>query len=81
MDQKQAQAWLLALLSKNLKIDPKGIQPDVMLSEYGMDSMQAVMLSGEISELTGQEVPPNILYERPTVHELAAYMEELCSSP
>ncbi|MCU4120424.1 acyl carrier protein [Variovorax sp. N23] len=77
MSKDVASDWIVAYLADCLKIEPSRIEAHVVLSEYGLDSMQAVMMSGDISELTGREVPPNILYEYPTVDQLAAYMEKL----
>ncbi|MEU0948028.1 beta-ketoacyl synthase N-terminal-like domain-containing protein [Streptomyces canus] len=51
---------------------------DRPLADLGMSSRDAVALSGDLSRLTGRELPPTLLWEAPTGEDLAAH---LCRMP
>jgi acyl carrier protein len=61
-------AWLTERISKALKV--KG----AMLSKYGLQSIDAVILAMEIEEEVGVELPPTLLWEHNTTNECAAYL-------
>ncbi|WP_405837524.1 acyltransferase domain-containing protein [Streptomyces sp. NBC_01518] len=50
---------------------------DRPLAELGMSSREAVVLAGELSSLTGHELPATLLWEAPTVDAL---VERVCGS-
>ncbi|MFE3034837.1 beta-ketoacyl synthase N-terminal-like domain-containing protein [Streptomyces canus] len=51
---------------------------DRPLADLGMSSRDAVALAGDLSRLTGRELPPTLLWEAPTGEALAAH---LCRVP
>ncbi|WP_033415591.1 type I polyketide synthase [Streptomyces canus] len=51
---------------------------DRPLADLGMSSRDAVVLAGDLSRLTGRELPPTLLWEAPTGEDLAAH---LCRVP
>lgn len=51
---------------------------DRPLADLGMSSRDAVVLAGDLSRLTGRELPPTLLWEAPTGEALAAH---LCRMP
>ncbi|CAM5714274.1 type I polyketide synthase [Streptomyces canus] len=51
---------------------------DRPLADLGMSSRDAVVLAGELSRLTGRELPATLLWEAPTGEALVAY---LCRTP
>ncbi|MFI6463687.1 acyltransferase domain-containing protein [Streptomyces sp. NPDC050538] len=50
---------------------------DRPLADLGMSSRQAIVLAGELSALTGHELPTTLLWEAPTVDAL---VERVCST-
>lgn len=78
-DRNAVVAWILDDLVSRLKLERHRIDTGVPLNQYGLDSMQAVMMSGDIGEWIGVEVPPNALYEHPTVDRLARYILSLAT--
>ena len=48
--------------------------PDLSLNELGVGSRDAVVLSGELSELFGRPVSPVEFWQHPTVNALAAFL-------
>ncbi|MEU9143538.1 acyl carrier protein [Streptomyces sp. NPDC048349] len=63
-------AWLSARLSVYLRRAPESIDPTVPLAEYGMDSVAALSLCGDLEEEFGLEVEPTLLWDHPTVESL-----------
>jgi acyl transferase domain-containing protein/acyl carrier protein len=66
------QAWLVARLSAGLAIAPSEIDVREPFASYGLDSVRAVALSGELEEWLGRRLSPTLAYEYPTIAELAA---------
>jgi acyl transferase domain-containing protein/acyl-CoA synthetase (AMP-forming)/AMP-acid ligase II/acyl carrier protein len=68
------EAWLIARLSEALKVNPHTLDVHTPLASYGMDSAQAVSLSGDLEEWLGQEFSPTLVYDYPSIYALAAYL-------
>ncbi|MDO0935643.1 beta-ketoacyl synthase N-terminal-like domain-containing protein [Streptomyces sp. DG2A-72] len=51
---------------------PEDVPMDRQLAELGMSSRDAVALAGELSRVTGCELPPTLLWETPTGDALVA---------
>ncbi|MEH0582622.1 type I polyketide synthase [Streptomyces sp. B21-106] len=47
---------------------------DVPLADLGMSSRDAVVLAGELSRLTGRELPATLLWEAPTAQALVTHL-------
>ncbi|GAA2150586.1 hypothetical protein GCM10009760_45140 [Kitasatospora kazusensis] len=52
------------------------IEPGVQLVEYGLDSVAALGLYGEIEEAFGLRLEPGAVYEHATVDELALHLAD-----
>jgi acyl carrier protein len=50
------QEWVCEYLGKLLNIAPESIALDRKLSEYGLDSIDAVLMAGELEEAFGLEI-------------------------
>jgi acyl carrier protein len=71
LDEALIRQWLIAKLSKVVGIPITDVDPTLNFVEYGLDSMQAVRLSGDLERWMGFELPPILLYDYPTIDELA----------
>ena len=58
----------------NIGCRPDEIDPDASLNDLGVGSRDAVVLSGELSELLGRTVSPVDFWQHPTINALAAYL-------
>lgn len=68
------QDWLVNRLSEWLAIDAREISIVDPFANYGLSSVAAVSLSGELSDWLGIELSPILAYEYPTVEALARYL-------
>lgn len=47
------------------------------ISSYGLDSMNAMAMAGELEEMLDIELPATLLWDYPTIAEAAAHIESL----
>ncbi|OSC42380.1 polyketide synthase, partial [Mycobacterium decipiens] len=66
--------WLVDYLVTNIGCPPDEVDPNLSLADLGVGSRDAVVLSGELSELLGKTVSPIDFWEHPTINALAAYL-------
>ncbi len=66
--------WLVDYLVTNIGCTPDEVDPDLSLADLGVSSREAVVLSGELSELLGKKVSPVDFWEHPTINALAAHL-------
>ena len=70
------QAWLSSKLAGVLGVTPEEVDPACTFTDYGLDSMQAVRLSGDVESWLGRELSPLLLYDYPSIETLARYLAE-----
>src|SRR5688572_8995288 len=72
--EEEIQAWLIANIAAIVEIDPKDIDVAKPLEYYGMDSMQAMHLSGDLEEWMGRTLSPTVVWDYPTIDLLAKHL-------
>ncbi len=68
------QRWLTVRVSQRLQMAPQEIDPHTPLAAYGMDSVAATRLSGELAAHLGKPVPATLAYDYPTISLLATFL-------
>jgi len=63
--------WLRAAIAHELRLDPAALDAQRPFAYYGLDSLTAATLSGELGDWLGLEIPPDLLVEHPTIDALA----------
>lgn len=66
--------WLINRLAKQLKVDPVTIDTTKKFEQYGLDSIVAVRISGDLEKLVEQRLSPALLFEYPSIDELSAHL-------
>lgn len=74
MNAQEIQAWLVAQISELLQLEPQELDVHTPFDSYGLSSTEAVVLSGELAERLGRELPATLVYEHPTIAELADHL-------
>jgi acyl carrier protein len=69
--------WISDYIATRLGIETSSMALDAPFSDFGIDSAFAVVMSGDIAHWIGHDVPPNLLYEYPTVNALARHIASL----
>jgi len=70
----EIEAFIASWTARKLKVPVDSIARDRPLTEYGMDSLTAVALSGRLEDLLGRPISGSIVWEFPTVAELADHL-------
>ena len=73
--------WLFDYLVANIGCTPDEVDPDLSLADLGVSSRDAVVLSGELTELLGKTISPIDFWEHPTINALAAYLTAPAPDP
>lgn len=74
--QRRIATWIAAQLGQHLD----DIDPRAAFSQLGLNSLQAVSLTGELESWLGRRVSPTLAYEHPTIEQLAHYLVREASS-
>lgn len=70
-DEMAVRNWLAEKLAAHLKIDAKGIDTAKPFEEYGLDSMFAVKITGELEKVVELRLSPALLFENACIDDVA----------
>jgi len=73
-DPGRLEAWMTAWIAGKADIDATVIDRNKLFTDFGLDSLLAVNLSGALEQLLARPLSPSIAWEYPTIAELAAYL-------
>lgn len=74
-DEELISDWLREKISGFTKIPLEEIETDINISEnYGLTSLDAISLIGELEEWVGASISPSILFEYSTIEELSTHL-------
>lgn len=66
--------WCVKYLARALDLSFEEIEPDVSFARLGLDSANSVYLIVELEEWLGLELTPELVFEHPTIADLARYL-------
>jgi len=72
--QADIQRWLVERLAQRLNISPDEIGNGRPFAHFGMNSLEAVRLSGELAEWLGRPLVPTLAYDYPNVGLLSRHL-------
>jgi len=75
-DEEAIRRWLVDELARVLHLPPGTIDPNAPLARYGVDSLKAVSLTGELEDWLGRPISPTAAWDFPTVAGLARFLAE-----
>ena len=70
------QNWLIKQLAEQLRLDPASIKITEPFTRYGLDSIDAVTLVGDLEDWLDLDLPDTLFWDHPTVEKSANYLEE-----
>ena len=73
---KTIQSWLVVKLAERLEVQTHDIDIHRDFTDYGLNSIEAVNLSGELENFLGRRLTPTLLWDYPNVSALAKYLVE-----
>lgn len=70
------QNWLVNQLAEQLSLDTNKIDITEPLTRYGLDSIDAVTMVGDIEDIIDEELPSTLFWDYPTVEKAALFLAE-----
>ena len=74
IDEAELRHWLVDYLITNIGRNAVDIDVDLPLNELGVGSRDAVVLSGELSELLDRPISPIEFWQHPTINALTRFL-------
>jgi 8-amino-7-oxononanoate synthase len=68
--------WLITNIASVVNMEPSSIDVRQTFDNYGLDSLQAVSLSGDLETWLNREISPTVVWDYPTVDQLARHLSE-----
>jgi len=72
----EIQAWLVSHLATVLEVDPAQVDVTTPFDRYGLDSVAAIGLTGDLEEWLGYDLDPTLLYDYPTIETVSRHLAE-----
>jgi acyl carrier protein len=72
VSEEEITAWCREYVASLLEVPLTAVDPDTDFDRLGVDSALAVSLLVEVEDRYGIELPPEALFENPTISALAA---------
>jgi acyl carrier protein len=69
-------SWLIDWLARELRIDRSSIDPGQSFLSYGMDSVQAMTMVGDLESMLMLRLPPTLIWDYPDIGALAAHLAD-----
>lgn len=70
------QEWLVNQLAEQLSLDSESISISEPLTRYGLDSIDAVTMVGDLEDWLDLELPSTLFWDYPTIEKSAQYLAE-----
>ncbi|AFY54193.1 phosphopantetheine-containing protein [Rivularia sp. PCC 7116] len=70
------QEWLVSYLTVSLEIELENVDRTIPFEHYGLDSLKALALTGDLEDWLGYEVDPTLMYDSHTIETLAQHLVE-----
>ena len=70
------QTWLKTHLAEQLSLAVESIETTEQLTRYGLDSIDAVTLVGDLEDSLDLELPSTLFWDHPTIEQSSKYLVE-----
>lgn len=72
--------WLIKRLAKQIKSEESLVDPRKSFEDYGLDSIVAVKISGDLERLVERRLSPALLFEHSNIDDLSRFLAESINS-
>ena len=79
-DPAELRTWLTNRVSEYLRLPAHEIDTSRQLADYGLESVYALALCGDIEDHLDIRVDETIVWDHPTIDRLGAYLDRLRDS-
>ncbi len=74
LNQESIENWLVEQLADVLSLDVDSIDVEESLTRYGLDSIDAVTLVGDLEDWLDLELPDTLFWDHPTIEGAAEFI-------
>ena len=78
--ESEIREWCSSYLARTLDLSDRAIDPETKFARLGLDSASGVYLIVELEDWLGLELTPEVIFEYPTIAELAGYLAGRCAT-
>jgi acyl carrier protein len=71
---ESTQRWLVSWMAAELDLDAEAVDANQTFLSYGMDSMHAMMLAGDLEAALGTRLTPTLVWDYPTIKALGEFV-------
>ncbi len=71
-DSGELRNWMIDYIAAVLKIDAATLSTSATFDSIGLDSVEAVVMTGVMEERFGVDIDPALLFESPSIDEFVA---------
>ena len=75
--QQEIETWLKSNLAEQIGVAPGDIDPEQNFTLYGLDSMMALMLAGDLEEWLEIPISPTLAWDYQTIRSLSNHIATL----
>lgn len=75
--EQSLKTWLRQRVAFYVRAPQDSIATDVPLAQYGLDSVYALTLSGDIEDHLGRSLDPTVMWDHQTIDALAAALMDM----
>ncbi len=76
MNFEDMKIWLASRLAELGRVSVEEIDVQEPFANFGLNSIDAVSLSGDLEDLLGRQLPATLLWDFPTIEALANHLSE-----
>jgi acyl carrier protein len=66
--------WCIRFISETFDLPAEEVYLDAEFQSFGFDSTALVGFAAELEEWLGMELPPSVLFEHPSIGQLASHL-------
>jgi len=70
------QLWLVSKVAELVAVDPDEIDIAEPFARFGLDSIAAAGLSGDLEDWLNRRLPPTLIWDYPTIELLAQHLAD-----
>ncbi|MGF1478092.1 MAG: acyl carrier protein [Cyanophyceae cyanobacterium] len=70
------QNWLVNQLAEQLSLDANAISTTEPLTRYGLDSIDAVTIVGDLEDWLDMELPSTLFWDHPTIAQSSQFLAD-----
>src|SRR5688500_10305028 len=71
---EEIQNWLIDTLSEQLGLESSTIEFNEAFASLGVDSLQALIICGDLEVWLGLQLPPTLLWDYPSINLLSQHL-------